>query len=53
MKMRVKMKLRFQDLKSWDEIGIEMDKDRTTVAKELRRYLRDSQNSPNSHQNMK
>lgn len=49
--LRVKqiMKLRFQDLKSWDEIGIEMDKDRTTVAKELRRYLRNSQNSPNSH----
>ena len=34
------MRLRFQDLKSWDEIGIELDKDRTTVAKELRRYLK-------------
>lgn len=40
------MKLRFQQLKSWDEIGIELDKDRTTVAKLLRRYLK---NSPNSH----
>lgn len=43
------MRLRFQMLKSWDEIGIELDKDRTTVAKMLRRFL----NSPNSHQTMK
>ena len=44
--IRTIMILRFQELKSWDEIGIELDKDRTTVAKILRRYLR---NSPNSH----
>lgn len=44
--IRTIMILRFQELKSWDEIGIELDKDRTTVAKLLRKYLR---NSPNSH----
>ena len=44
------MRLRFQNLKSWDEIGIELDKDRTTVAKKLRSFL---QNSPNSHRIMK
>lgn len=43
--IRTIMILRFQELKSWDEIGIELDKDRTTVAKLLRKYL----NSPNSH----
>lgn len=44
--IRTIMIMRFQELKSWDEIGIELDKDRTTVAKLLRRYLK---NSPNSH----
>ncbi len=47
--IRAIMILRFQELKSWDEIGIELDKDRTTVAKLLRRYLKNCQNSPNSH----
>lgn len=37
--IRAIMILRFQELKSWDEIGIELDKDRTTVAKLMRRYL--------------
>lgn len=40
------MRLRFQSLKSWDEIGIELDKDRTTVAKMLRKYLKSFENSP-------
>lgn len=47
--IRAIMILRFQELKSWDEIGIELDKDRTTVAKKLRRFLKNCQNSPNSH----
>ena len=47
--VRTIMILRFQELKSWDEIGIELDKDRTTVAKLLRKYL----NSPNSHKNVR
>lgn len=51
--IRTIMIMRFQELKSWDEIGIELDKDRTTVAKMLRRYLKRFQNSPNSHNNMK
>lgn len=44
--IRTIMNYRFKDLKSWDEIGILMDKDRTTVAKKMRKYLK---NSPNSH----
>ncbi len=36
------MRLRFQQLKSWDEIGIELDKDRTAVSKKLRRFLNKS-----------
>lgn len=47
------MRLRFQQLKSWDEIGIEMDKDRTAVAKKLRRFLKSLENSPNSHNKVK
>ncbi len=46
--IRTIMMMRFQELKSWDEIGIELDKDRTTVAKMLRRYL-SNQYSPISH----
>lgn len=37
------MKLRFQELKSWDEIGEELHMDRTTVSKKLRKYLRGEQ----------
>lgn len=44
--IKIIMRLRFQNLKSWDEIGLELDKDRTTVAKKIRIFLR---NSPNSH----
>lgn len=44
--IKIIMRLRFQNLKSWDEIGLELDKDRTTVAKKIRTFLR---NSPNSH----
>ena len=44
--IKIIMRLRFQNLKSWDEIGLELDKDRTTVAKKIRAFLR---NSPNSH----
>ena len=47
--IRTIMIMRFQELKNWDEIGIELDKDRTTVAKMLRRYLKNNQYSPNSH----
>lgn len=47
------MRLRFQELKSWGEIGIELDKDRTTVAKILRKYLKSLENSPNSHSNVR
>lgn len=47
------MRLRFQQLKSWDEIGIELDKDRTAVSKKLRRFLQSCQNSPISHNNMR
>lgn len=47
--IRTIMIMRFQELKSWDEIGIELDKDRTTVAKMLRKYLKNNQYSPNSH----
>ncbi len=47
--IRTIMIMRFQELKNWDEIGIELNKDRTTVAKMLRRYLKNNQYSPNSH----
>ena len=47
------MRLRFQSLKSWDEISIELNKDRTTVAKKLRKYLQIHNNSPISHKGMK
>lgn len=40
------MRLRFQQLKSWDEIGRELDKDRTAVSKKLRKFLKSCQNSP-------
>lgn len=33
------MVLRFQELKSWDEIGEELHMERTTASKKLRRYL--------------
>ena len=33
------MVLRFQELKSWDEIGKELHMERTTASKKLRRYL--------------
>lgn len=33
------MILRFQELKSWDEIGEELHMERTTASKKLRRYL--------------
>lgn len=39
------MKLRFQDLKNWDEIGEELYIDRTTAARKLRRYLKDAHKS--------
>lgn len=38
--IRTIMVMRFQELKSWDEIGIELHMDRTTVSKKLRKYLR-------------
>lgn len=47
------MRLRFQQLKSWDEIGRELDKDRTAVSKKLRKFLQSCQNSPFSHQVMR
>lgn len=33
------MRLRFQELKSWDEIGSELHMDRTTASKKVRKYL--------------
>lgn len=38
------MRLRFQELKNWDEIGEELHMDRTTVSKKVRKYI-----SHNSH----
>ena len=39
--VRAIMKLRFQELKSWDEIGEELHMDRTTASKKMRKYLKD------------
>lgn len=39
------MILRFQELKSWEQIGDELHMDRTSVSKKLRRYLQLSHNS--------
>lgn len=48
--IRTMMRLRFLDLKSWEEIGREYHYDRTTVSKKIRRYIK--QVSHNSHQNV-
>ena len=53
LEIKTIMRLRFQSLKSWDEISIELNKDRTTVAKKLRKYLQIHNNSPISHKGVK
>lgn len=47
--IRIIMRKRFLDLKEWEEIGLEIHQDRTTVSKKLRRYLKRTNNSHNSH----
>ena len=38
--IRLIMRLRFMDLKDWDEIGEKVYCDRTTVARRLRKYIK-------------
>lgn len=45
--IRTIMIMRFQELKSWEQIGDELHMDRTTVSKKIRKFL----NSPISHNN--
>ena len=40
--IRLIMRLRFLDLKDWEDIGKQLNYDRTTVSKKLRRYLKDN-----------
>lgn len=49
--IRLIMRRRFLDLKSWGEIGKEFHSDRTTVSKKVRKYIKE-QLSHNSHQNL-
>lgn len=38
--IRLIMRLRFMDLKDWDEIGTKVHCDRTTVARKARKYIK-------------
>ena len=38
--IRLIMRLRFMDLKDWDEIGAKLNYDRTSVSKKVRRYIK-------------
>ena len=38
--IRLIMRLRFMDLKDWDEIGAKVHCDRTTVARKARKYIK-------------
>ena len=38
--IRLIMRLRFMDLKGWDEIGEKLNYDRTSVSKKARRYIK-------------
>ena len=38
--IRLIMRLRFMDLKGWDEIGAKLNYDRTSVSKKVRRYIK-------------
>ena len=38
--IRLIMRMRFMDLKDWDEIGEKLNYDRTSVSKKVRRYLK-------------
>lgn len=38
--IRLIMRMRFMDLKDWDEIGQKLNYDRTSVSKKVRRYIK-------------
>jgi hypothetical protein len=38
--IRLIMRLRFMDLKDWDEIGEKLNYDRTSISKKVRRYIK-------------
>ena len=38
--IRLIMRLRFMDLKDWDEIGAKLNYDRTSISKKVRRYIK-------------
>lgn len=44
------MRLRFLDLKDWSIIGEELFCDRTTVARKLRKFIKENKNAHKSHQ---
>lgn len=45
VEIRAIMRARFMDLKNWEQIGEELNSDRTTVSKKLRRYLKQKKES--------
>lgn len=40
--IRIIMRMRFMDLKDWDEIGEKLNYDRTSVSKKVRRYIKNN-----------